>query len=71
MTCAQMTMAYEYPRKQSSVEIDSASNEVISVVPQNESTDSGKVFTLVRLYHHKQSTPTFHKRISYLIDENN
>ena len=40
------------PRKQYSVEIDSDSNEVISVVPQNESIDSGKVFILVRLYHH-------------------
>ena len=59
------------PRKQYSVEIDSDSNEVISVVPQNESIDSGKVFTLVRLYHLNQSTPTFHRRISYSIDENN
>ena len=58
------------PRKKYVVEIDPDSGVVISAAPEGESTNPGKEYTLVRLYHQK-STLTFHRRISFLIDSNN
>ena len=58
------------PRKKYIVEFDPNTSEVIDAVPFNNDTSSGESnhFTLVRVYHHHQSTPTFHRRISYVID---
>ena len=59
------------PRKKYVVEIGPNTGVVISAVPEGESTNPGKEYTLVRLCHHHKSTCTFHGRISYLIDSNN
>ena len=59
------------PRKKYNIEFDPDTHEVISAVAvtDNTSTEDKNQFTLVRIYHHHQSTPTFHRRISYVIDD--
>ena len=57
------------PRKKYNIEFDQDTHEVISAVAvtDNTSREDNNQFTLVRIYHHHQSTPTFHRRISYVI----
>ena len=62
------------PRKKYNVEFDPDTHEVISAVAvtdkqDNTSTEDKNQFTLVRIDHHHQSTATFHRRISYVIDD--
>lgn len=58
------------PRKKYNIEFDPDTSAVISAIPEmeNTTTEENNQFTLVRIYHHHQSTPTFHRRISYVID---
>ena len=60
------------PRAKYTVELDPDTSEVINVVPVDRKLAAdggeGRVFTLVRLYHHHKATPEFQRRISYVID---
>ena len=58
------------PRRKYCVDVDPNTSEVINAVAFSgePSSTEGKVFTLVRLYHHHKATPEFQRRIYYVID---
>ena len=61
------------PRRKYIVDFDQSTSEVINATPVSDDAflEESNLFTPVRVYHRYQETPSFQRRISYVIDSKN